>query len=295
MSPLLLAACGKEPTQARVDAALAPLIPKDTTTILGIRFDLLKKTPVWGTLFPAGKPSVLDAFERRTGMNIREQLYEAIYCIGGEHRPILIRGKFTNGGVANAGLEPELKILGAQKSNYKGYSIIGQPNASVTFFNSSVAIAGRVPAIHSMVDARKEGGAIPTALLDLVNALPHTAHIYLVSTKPELPTGGIAGFQSLPLILNSLKAWIDPTGSVTLHAEATGQSPADARKLSEGLRGGIGLLRSLSKKGDEDMKQILEGIQLSEEGNFTRLSAPLPVSALANALKTLDERAIIGA
>src|SRR5436190_3993219 len=97
-APFLITSCNRTPTHQRVDPALAPLIPADTTALAGIRVDNLKKTPAWAKLFPPNSPSPFGAFEKRTGMDLRNSLYEVVYCLGGKHPVALVRGKFVDGG-----------------------------------------------------------------------------------------------------------------------------------------------------------------------------------------------------
>jgi len=288
LAPLLLAGCNREVTHQRVDPALAPLIPQDTTTLLGVRLDNLRKTPAWDTLFPAKGTIALESLKQQSGLDIRNGMYEAVFCTGGRHQAALIRGKFVDGGITNAGLEPDIKIEGAQKFPYKGFMLVGKEEQAITFFNTSVAILGRASAIRTIIDNRDLKNTIPKDLLALVETLPPESHFYVASTKPAIPEGGIGGIRSLPLSLMSAKAYIDLTTGASLRAEALGASPEDAKKLHDGIKGVLGLLRMTLKGNQQELLAALDNVQLYQEASSVKLQANLSLDAIIKGLQSLD-------
>jgi len=286
--PLFLTACKTEVTHQRVDPALAPLIPPDSTTLVGIRLDKIRKTPAWDKLFPEKGVSALDGLQTQTGMDLRTGMHEAVYCSGGRHQLVVIRGKFVDGGIANAGLEPLIKLPGAQKLPYKGFTLVGQEEAAVTFFNSSVALSGRASALRAAIDNRELKHSFPQTLLNMVDALPPEAHIYVVSTKPAFPERGIGGVTSLPLTLSKAHAYVDLRTGVALRAQAEGGSVDDAKKLLDGLRGLTSLLR-LTLKGDQKgLSNVMDAMQFTQDGATVKLQADLSLDDLMKGLKSLD-------
>lgn len=99
----------------------------------------------------------------------------------------------------------------------------------------------------------------------------------------------------MPLRLQTLRAWIDPTGAVTLNAEAQGASEEDAKKLAEGIRGMTGIVRAMLKGEQAEMRRLLDGIQVTTEGTTTRVTAALPLESIDGALRMLDGIAANGA
>ncbi len=288
LAPLALAACKREVTHQRVDPALAPLIPSDTTTLIGLRVDNLRKTPYWDKLFPATGPSILDNLKLQSGLDLRTGLYEAVYCNGGRHNLALIRGKFVDGGITNAGLEPQLNIPGAAKFPYKGFTFVGQEEQAVTYFNSSVFIAGRASALRYVIDNREQKNAIPRNLLALVETLPPEASIYIASVQPRLPEGGIGGLKAMPVTLTTFKSWLDLRSTATLKAEVVGATPEDARKFHDGLKGLVSIVRMTARDDQKDILAALGTMQLFLEGTTVKLSADLPVDAITRSLGGLD-------
>ncbi len=288
LAPLLLFGCKQEVTHQRVDAGLAPLIPSDTTTLIGIRVDNLRKTPAWDKLFPASGPIALETLKKQTGLDLRTGTHEVVYCAGGKHRLGLIRGKFVDGGITNAGLEPELKIEGAQKLPYKGFMLVGKEEAAVTFFNSSVAAVGRASALRSIIDSRERKNTVPMELLAMVETLPREAHFYVVSNAPSIPEGGIGGVQSLPLTLKSAKAYLDMRTGASLRAEAEGSSLEDAKKLHDGLRGITSLLRLTLKGEKKGLSEMLNALRFYQEGATVKMQGDFSLDNLLNVFKSLD-------
>ncbi len=288
LAPLLLFGCKNEITHQRVDAGLAPLIPPDSTTLIGARIDNLRKTPAWDKLFPANGPIVLETLKKQTGLDLRTAMHEVVYCLGGKHRVALIRGKFVDGGITNAGLEPDLKIEGAQKLPYKGFVLVGKEEQAVTFFNSSVAVLGRASALRSIIDNRELKNSIPAGLIAMVETLPPESHFYIVSNAPTLPEGGIGGLQSLPLALKSAKGYLDARTGASFRAEAEGVSVEDAKKLLDGLRGISSLLRLTLKGEQKDLVRMLDAVKCYQEGATVKMQAELSLDSLMNAFKSLD-------
>ncbi len=277
----LLAGCRTTPEQARIDPALAPLIPPDTAALVGVRFDLLKKTALWERLFPKGSKSVFAGLEERTGFDVADDLYEAVYCLGGRNRLALIRGKFTDGGIANSGLEPDLKIANGQKLPYKGYVLQGREEASVTFFNSSVALAGRAAALRDSIDARNQKREIRTGLVDLVASLPHAAHVYLVSDRPKLPEEGIGGLKSVPFAFQWVKAHLQATEPLQL--TAVGQAPSEqaAQNAAASLRGILSLVPLAGGKKPE--------WKVEQQSAQVYLTASMTVEAVLETVQAVDK------
>lgn len=287
LTPLAIAGCKREITHQRVDPALAPLIPPDTTTLYGIRLDNLRKTAAWDKLFPANGPTALDQLQKHSGLDIRNGMYEVVYPVGGKHSVALIRGKFVDGGITNAGLEPEIKIEGAQKFPYKGFMLVGKEEEAITFLNTSVAILGRASGIRAIIDNRELKNAVPKPLLALVETLPPESNVWIATIKPTIPEGGIAGVRSLPLSLTTAKAYLDLRFGASFRAEAQGNTIEDAKKLLDGLKGILSILRVTLKPNQKELLATLDSIQLFTEGATVKLQVEIPLDLLKGGIESL--------
>lgn len=279
----LLGACKRKAEHARVDPALAPLVPEGTTSLAGMRLDLLKKTPLWQKLFPAQGAGPLEGLRERTGMDIADDLYEVVYCMGGRHRLALLRGKWTDGGIANSGLEPELKIAGGQKLPYKGYVLQGREDAAVVFFNSSVALAGKAAALRDSIDARNAQKLAKVASTEMVADLPPEAYIYFVSEAPKLPEGGLGGLKSVPFQFRRASGYLAVQDGIRFLAEGQSADEASARQAAESLRGILSLL-----KMDRGRNAWAEALRIAQEGARVKLEAEFRGEDAAAIVKLLD-------
>jgi hypothetical protein len=293
LSGLVLAAgCKRQPEHARVDPALASLIPGDTLALAGLRLDLLKKTETYSKLLPeAEKKRVLGDFERRTGINLEDEIHEIVYCLGGKLPVALVRGKFTNGGVANSGLEPQLKIEGGQKFPYKGYMLIGKEETAATFLNSSVVVAGTAAALRDLIDVQAQGSQTPQGLVEMVKQLPPSSHMYMVSDRPKLPEGGVMGFRSLPLELKTVKAHVDMSVGAKLKVEIDFSREGDAKKLNDLVRAGMGLLRQMQKGEVSAEAKLLDSLVMTGEGMKWTAEGEVPLDVMREGLRRVDRMA----
>lgn len=286
---VMMAGCKRQPEHARVDPALASLIPADTLALAGLRLDLLKKTESWSRILPQEeKQRALGDFEKRTGINLSEEIHELVYCLGGKHPIALVRGKFANGGVANSGIEPQLKIEGGQKFPYKGYMLIGKEETAATFLNSSVVVAGTAAAIRDLIDVQAKGSAVPAGLLEMVKGLPPTAHFYVVSDKPKLPEGGIMGFKSLPIEPKLVSAFVDMSLGAKLKAQIDFAQDGDAKKLNDLLRAGMSLLRQMSRAEAPAVTKLFDSLVMTGEGTKWTAEGEVPLDVVREGVRMLD-------
>ena len=62
----------------------------------------------------------------------------------------MVRGKFSE-----SGMEPRLEWEGSTRSSYKGYLMVTDENAAVTFMNSTTAVAGPPARVKEVIDSQK--------------------------------------------------------------------------------------------------------------------------------------------
>src|SRR5208283_3210392 len=169
---VILPACNRTPEHARVDAALAPLLPGDTVAVACLRLDKLKTTPFYAKYVAGKKIPPLEELARATGVDLRENLWELYFTTNGATHYVFIRGKY--GGEFDK--EPDIKGEGLQKTDYKGHYLLSAGDHGVLFMNTGAAVASKVEDLKALIDgldnpARKP----PQAVLDMVATLPGTA------------------------------------------------------------------------------------------------------------------------
>jgi len=190
LAPLLLAvtACRREPVNARIDAAIAPLLAHDSIALAGLRIDLAQNTAFLSDVMAQGRIPALSEFQTITGLDPATQVWEVVWCLRPASTLVYIRGKF--GG--EFGLEPRLDGPGTVRQNYKGYYVVARGARGVLFMHSGLAVEGALADLHDVVDSRdKPGRQPPQALIDRVTALP-VCHLWAVGRAGTPWAEGIA-------------------------------------------------------------------------------------------------------
>jgi len=236
---LLTSGCSKPevPKQVFLDPGLAPLVPNDTTVMVGARIDKLAKTPVFDKLSQFG---ALEQFSIETGIDPATRLYQMLWVSNGRRSVVLGRGKFTNGIIA-----PDLARQGGTESHYKGMTMYGDDKEAMLFLNASTAVYGDTAAVKAIAD-QNHTGAPPERLAALLPGIPYEAQLWGVFSGGEVNVklpGNLANLQNILRMLNSgmFYATFDTQAHVT--AVGTARSEDSARDL----KGAIQAVMALGK------------------------------------------------
>jgi hypothetical protein len=274
-----------------VDPAFGPLIAPDTKLLASVRLDKVRETPVYKKLdeqFDLDRR--LDLFSRRTGLDPRKDLWQVLVVSNGQDILVMARGKFTTGE-----MEPQLGALGRERTSYKDYTLIGNPQTSVVFINAGVAVAGTQQALKYLIDHRAEYKNIPTALSEKLATLPHEDQIWLVDD------GGLAGLRAqgpdatgMRSLLSNLVGSIRTT-TVGVHLDEGAQMKAavdcvsdqGARRVHDALKGGIGLARLNTRDDEMQMLKLYDSVQVEQSGSHVAISAEVPSDLVEPLLKML--------
>lgn len=293
---LLLGACRPKPSATIVpDAALMPLIPADTTILSGVRMAELKKTPVYQRLLAEQKLPQLDEFAQETGIDPRKDIWDIILASNGKTTIALIRGQFTEGGIAGSGMEPKLEKKGVRRFPYKGYTLSGDERVAVTFLNSSVAVAGPTDAVRGVIDARDGSkGGPPKELIDRLRQVSSANQIWMISNAGLAGTmpGSVGGvlLKSVPIDLRSMMATLNLSNGVKLEADFTSGDARSAQKMNDAIRGLIGVQRLTTREDDRDMIQFYDAIQVTKSEANVKVAADVPLQLFERLLETFKNR-----
>jgi hypothetical protein len=286
---IVTAACRREPANARVDAAIAPLIPAETAALAGLRLDRLKNTPFFHRYIEGRRIPALNDFKEKTGLDPVQDVWEAVWAFRPAHSVVFIRGKF--GG--EFGLEPRFNVPGIQRMSYKGYYILHQQGRGVLFLNTGVAAAGAIPDLQAVVDQRDKPGAVPpAALIGLVASLP-ACHAYAVTLNggalaADLPReGNLANFARMATTLGQATLYADLSQGVNLQAQADYPDPAVARQVQDTIRGLLGILRLRTPQDRPDLLRIYDGIRVAAQQGHLTLTANAPFELADQVLRAL--------
>ena len=292
-----LTGCRRAPTHARVDAAIAPLIPSDTVVLAGLRLDRMKETAFFKTYVDGAKLPQLADIRAKTGLDPAKDIWELVVAATPARSLLFIRGKF--GG--EFGLEPKFDVPGLERRSYKGYYVLEQRGQGVLFINSGVAVAGAVIDIRSIVDNRdKPGETAPRDLLSMVETLPPD-HLWLVSRQAGALFGGaparaeIGNFARLASALGRTSLHADLGDGISLSAEGDYPDAVLARQAQDTIRAFVGIARLRTRDDQADLLKVYDGIQATARENTLTLNVRVPFELLDTALRALPTPAARGA
>jgi hypothetical protein len=272
----VLAGCSRNPQAEGVflDPALATLIPADTTLMVGMRVDLLAKTPIVQERL--AKVQAVQEFQRRTNVNPRKDLWQVLFVSNGRKGLLLGRGKF-----ADELMAPDLSRQGVQRFSYKGLILFGDEREALLFINSSTAAIGETAVLRSLVDQRPAMTGPPARITALMKEIPREAHFWGVYAggPVDLPlTGNMANVNKMLGMVDSGDFYFD------LGAGVKGAVTADsgqAQQLEDVINGLIGL----AKMGAPKNQALFDTMRVSRADRRVSLMIDAPPELLDLFLK----------
>lgn len=282
-----------ERTQLYVDPALAALVSPDAVMVAGARVESLRGTALYKRWVAGRRVPLFDELAGRLGLDPRKDLWELIVASEGAHTIALARGKF-----APMGQEPRFE--GARRTAYKGYTLIGDEQASVVFMNSTTAAAGPAPALRALIDRRGRGRGV-SPLIQQARALPAGTQIWLVTSRTgELasrlpPNGSLASLGKILATLETAKLAADLRSGLKLEATGSCRSEQDARTLQDALRGLIGLARLTTPDNAPELLRAWDGVSVRSEQRAIAVRAEIPADLLDRLIARFEQGGLMPA
>lgn len=277
---LLLVACGpRRPTHVTVDPALATLVPADTTTLAGIRFERLRQTRFYQKLLSVGPSGGLGRFLKEAGLDPNSDLWEGLIAYNGIDAAVMLRGKFSP-----MGLEPKLERAGARRMPYRGYTLIGDEQLAVVFLNPSTAVAARAAIVRSILDHRSDSSGLPKPLADRLQTIEPENELWAVAVGGLTPlagpnAGNWSNFTRLLERVRGLTVAAAVSEGLVLSARGDCASPADAETIETAVRGVLGFAR-LSWRNRPALVSLTETVTVGREENTVAIHAAVPADLL---------------
>ncbi len=260
-------ACKREAKFARVDAALAPLVPSSTLALACLRLDKLQGTPFYRKYVEGQQIAMIETIQSQTGLDPRKNIWEIVFAWRGQKMAPLafIRGKF--GG--EFGREPNFDRTKFQSLSHKGYYIMTPgEGAGVMFMNTGAAVAGRIDDLKTVIDARDDKNAAPPqSLLDLVGTLPGSAHFWMAAESgaalmPDMPLeGNMANFARMASAMGRVTAWAEMKEGMKAQISADYADAQSAKMSHDFVKGMIGLARLRTPDTEADMLKLFDGVR----------------------------------
>ncbi len=281
---LTLAACRPQTSPTiLIDPALLTLVPADTIFLAGARMEPIRTTEVYKKFVANQKIPMLDELTKKTGLDPREDLWEFLVAGDGKDTLVMARGHFSE-----MGMEPKLNIEGAERLNYKGFTMLGDERAAVVFTNSSTAIAGPTPALRRLIDHRTHPDAgAPKWLTERALALPSTSQIWFVGSVAgqfgKLAAGAGPQGMNFGQFLDALQlmtAHVDLRTGIRIHAEGLCADQPNARRLHDALRAGLGLAGLSTAVNDPDLLRAIDGLKVVQQDKTVVVDVTWPLSVI---------------
>jgi hypothetical protein len=277
---LALTSCSRTPSPNVVlDPALISHVPSDAIVVGSLRIEHMRKTPFWDKYVVNQNAPGFDEIRKRTGIDPRRDVWEVMLAYDGKSTVALARGKFSE-----MGMEPRIEMEGAKRTPYKGYTLIGNDEVSLSFLNSSTAVGGPTALVKRIIDNRNSGGGMPKWLQDRARALPSANQAWVVGTLagrlPDIASKGMGNFGNIAQFLNSIQvfsAYVDASNGVKGEFDATSSDADNARRLKDALRGAIGFARLNTPSDKPQLLRLFDGIdtQQNEKRVTTKIDVPM--------------------
>ena len=264
------------------------LVPADTVTLAGVRFDHLRQTPFYQKLLAIGPSGGLGRFLWEAGLDPNADLWEGLIVWNGKDAAVMLRGKFSA-----MGLEPNIERSGVQRMPYKGYMLIGDEQLAVTFLNPSTAAAGRAAILRSILDHRSESTGLPKRLEERVKTIEPENQFWAVAigglpVPADADLGNWGNFARVLERIAGITIGAVVGDGVVLAARGQCSSPADAETLETALRGLLGLAR-LSMRDRPALVSLSETIAISRLETTVELHADIPADLLDRLLDEMEQ------
>ncbi len=242
---LALLSCGRRPLhQVSVNPALAKLVSPDVEVLAQIDLEALKTTSFYLRHKSQLDNPLLTALASQTGFDPRRDLSKLLVTWNGKHLLFVAKGSF-----ARQLIEQRL-AASTPHAPYKSYSIFGNARQAFVLLDSATVVAGTKPAVQSAIDLfEQHTGQVPPDFTTALDQLSEADQIWLVS-RGSLPFADAPTRSDLVSILSNFAGYVNSTSvgifvdsGLHFKAQIDCISVAGAKRVSDGLRAGIGLAR----------------------------------------------------
>jgi hypothetical protein len=271
---VLLVAALAANAEPRVDNVLMKMVPPGTTSILGARMDVLKTTEFYKRMIAAQKLPQFERFAAESGFDPRRDVREILFVEAPQGPVLMARGNFRIN-------EPILK--GTKKVRHGEYTITAVEVSGFCILDSTLAVAGDIPAIEAVLDEWKSGShTTAQPLIARVKSASESTQLWGFST-------GAAGFlaDNFPLasggidfskIFRSLDdTWFAANFDTGLRAEVHGTAAReqDAASLRDAIKGIVGFGRLSVPEKQPELLKLWDGIVVDQQGRAITLRADI--------------------
>ena len=283
---ILGCSCAQTGGGARIDQALAALVPADTILLSGIRMNELRATPLYTKMLSQQRLSELDDFAKQTNFDPRKDVNEMLLASNSVESVLLARGNFKIQAPA-----------GMKKSIYKGATLYGKTGGAYAILDATTAVAGVESAVRRAIDQKQSGRPGPASLLDRARALPGSGQLWFVSsgwgTLPERLAGDAGNLSNMGRLLRTIE---NASGTADLRSGITAtligqcRTDPDAKNLGDAARGMVGLGRLSVPENQPEMLRVFDGIKVEQKQRTVQVNVSISPDLIDKLLKMTETR-----
>ncbi|MDQ2842342.1 MAG: hypothetical protein M3Y72_15125 [Acidobacteriota bacterium] len=277
MAAVALTGCGNHFSSGiAIDPALQKFVSPDTVVLAGIDLSKIRATPFYARHRKQLDLPQLNTFSGQSGFDFRRDLSTLVLMWNGKEMVIAGRGKFSKDKI-------QQQLAGASsRTQYKKYTLFESHGDAVSFVNAELAVAGNTHSVKSAIDTEENrNGQVPAELSAGISKLPRADQIWLVS-RGGLPFADMPGSSERKSILSNFAGYVRATSAAIaldsgLHfkAEIDCNSDAGAKRVNDGVRGGIGFARLAIKNKDLDILPLYDAVHVRQDKETVYIDADL--------------------
>lgn len=284
----LCVACGgggPKSDTLRIDPALLALVPADTVTLAGGRWDLLKQSPLYAKLEPLMPGDGPGGLRERLGIDPGKDLREFLFAHNGKNGLALARVTFNS-----KDLTERLIKEGAQPSDYKGRTVLGRGPAGLALVSDGIVAGGPVELLHLAIDRAISGAkpALPDRLARGLASLPSSAQLYFTGAGGatlNLPRGtNLGNIDKVLASLDSVTGFADVSKGVRVSATGQCTDTEAAKRLHTQMRGLVGMGRLSTPDNQPELLKLFDAIETKLDDKTIRLDVNLSAEQAEQAI-----------
>jgi hypothetical protein len=240
-------------------------VPPGSTSLVGGRMDLLKQTSLYRKMIAAQSLPQVDQFARETGFDPRRDVRELLFAGTPRGSVLLARGTF------HLNTAP---LKDTKKTRHGEYEIVGNGSAGFCILDSTLAVAGDIPAIEAALDEWKSGThTAARPLLARVASVSPQTQLWGISTGLAGfladHTPGVASGLDLSKIFRGLEDTsfqVDLSSGLKAEVRGTTANEKDAIGLRDMVRGIVGFGRLQVPENQPELLRVWDGINAEQQG-----------------------------
>ncbi len=274
---LAFAGCGKHlSTGVSVDPALGKFVAPDTVVLAAIDLDRIRTAPFYARHQKQLDLPMLNTFAGQSGFDFRRDLATLLLTWNGKDMVIAGRGRFDTNKIQRQ------LAASSIRSEYKKFALLEYRGDAVTFADSEVAVAGNIRSVKSAIDvAENRSGGVPGELSAGLAKLSKADQIWLVS-RGGLPFADMPASSERTSILSNFAGYIKTTSAgvaldsgIHFTAEIDCMSEAGAKRVNDGVRGGLGFARLALKNNDLGLLPLYDAVHVKQNKETVYVDADL--------------------